>query len=130
MPHLCNQNTYQLLNFIKLEIGPRSSRVPCKYAQVSSYAAQEYPNVFKINSFSVRVILSERTFWEKATILHQIASSSDDKPIASRFSRHYYDIYQMNRSIVKTNSLNDIGLLIDVADFKSRFYRSPAAKYV
>ncbi len=122
------KNNY-LLNFIKLEIGPRSSRVPSEHAQIRCYAADEYPQLFKASSFQVKVIKPERTFWEKATILHQIASASEDKPVQSRYSRHYYDIYQMNNSAVKEISLGNLNLLQEVAEFKNRFYRSPSARY-
>jgi predicted nucleotidyltransferase component of viral defense system len=122
-------NNNYLLNFIKLEIGPRSSRVPCEHAQISCYAANEYPQLFKASSFPVKVIKPERTFWEKVTILHQIACVSEDKSISSRYSRHYYDIYQMNNSAVKAISLSNLKLLQEVAEFKNRFYRSPSARY-
>lgn len=118
-----------LLDYIKLEIGPRASWVPHKKVTIRSYAAHEYPQTFETVDFSVRVITSERTFWEKATILHQIASVAEDKPVPPRCSRHYYDLFQMIRSPVKENALADPELLKQVSEFKNRFYRSPRARY-
>lgn len=118
-----------LLDYIKLEIGPRASRIPQNEISICSYAGEEYPNVFDSPDFIVNVIKSERTFWEKATILHQIASVDESKPIPLRYSRHYYDLFQMIHSTVKNNALANLELLQQVTDFKSKFYRSPSARY-
>lgn len=118
-----------LLDYIKLEIGPRASWIPHKRVRISSYATQEYPQVFEKADFLVNAITSERTFWEKATILHQIASVDESKPVLPRCSRHYYDLFQMTHFPVKENSLADLELLKQVVEFKNRFYRSPSARY-
>ena len=43
---------------------------PATDASVTPYAAEEFPDVFKTGSCSVHVLAAERTFWEKATLLH------------------------------------------------------------
>ena len=118
-----------LLNYIKLEIGPRASRIPRQEVSISSYAGEEYPALFNNPVFTVKTITPERTFWEKATILHQVAYISESKPIPPRYSRHYYDLFKMATSQVKHNALKDLELLKQVRDFKIKFYRSPPAKY-
>ena len=118
-----------LLDYIKLEIGPRASWIPYKKVRIRSYAAQEYPHLFETIDFAVNAITSVRTFWEKATILHQIASVDESKPLPPRCSRHYYDLFQMTHSPVKENALSDLELLKQAAEFKNRFYRSPSARY-
>lgn len=117
------------LDYIKLEIGPRASRVPKNEVNISSYAAEQYPDIFEQPWFKVMAITAERTFWEKATILHQVAFADEAKSISPRYSRHFYDLGQMANSRVKTTALSNLELLRDVAEFKSRFYRSPAARY-
>jgi hypothetical protein len=69
----------------------------------------------------------ERTFWEKATLLHQQAHRQNAIP--ARYSRHYYDMYQLAKSSVKGKALSDLKLLNDVVTFKNRFYRCPWAHY-
>ena len=103
--------------------------MPYEDVMISSYAASEYPQIFTAPDFSVRTIAAERTFWEKATILHQIASFDESKLVAPRYSRHYYDLFQMANSTIRQKALGDFQLLQDVALFKSRFYRSPGARY-
>ena len=79
----------------------------------------------------VQVITAERTFWEKATILHQEAHRPEDSPQPSRYSRHYYyyDLAKMTQSPVKERALADTELLTSVVEFKQRFYPRAWAKY-
>jgi len=103
--------------------------VPNEQKQVRSYAAEKYPEYFKIFATDVRTVSAERTFWEKATILHQEANRPADKPIPSRHSRHYYDLYQLSRMDIGKKAIEQIDLLADVAQFKIKFFRSGWAKY-
>jgi hypothetical protein len=72
-------------------------------------------------------IAAERTFWEKATILHQQAHRTGVMP--PRYSRHYYDLHFLTRSPVKATALRDLDLLADVVAFKQRFYPCGWAHY-
>jgi hypothetical protein len=72
-------------------------------------------------------IRAERTFWEKATILHQEAHRPGTIP--ARYSRHYYDFYKMARSKIKAAAFSDLDLLGDVVEFKKLFYSSSWARY-
>lgn len=112
---------------VQLEIGPLASFVPHGSYTIQPYAAQVFPAIFDAPDCPVVAIKSERTFWEKATILHQQAHRQD--PIPTRYSRHYYDMHLLARSAVKSSSLADLKLLEDVVAFKDRFYRCPWARY-
>lgn len=114
---------------VRLEIGPLASWVPYEQKQISSYAAEAFPSVFARGMCMVNVIKAERTFWEKATILHQEAHRAADKPQPSRYSRHYYDLAKMAESPVKDAALADIAMLASVAEFKQRFYPCAWAHY-
>ncbi len=116
-----------LLPEVRLEIGPLASYVPHDYFTIQPYAAKAFPDVFNDPKCSVIAIKVERTFWEKATILHQQAHSTGQMP--SRYSRHYYDMYKLTISNFKDNALSDLSLLEDVAQFKARFYTCPWARY-
>ncbi len=114
---------------VRLEIGPLAAWLPHEDRSISCYAAQAFPQLFGRRAFPVRVIRAERTFWEKATILHAEAHRPDDKKQPARHSRHYYDLAQMARSTIKDQALADIGLLAEVVAFKVRFYFSAWARY-
>lgn len=114
---------------LRLEIGPLAAWLPNEERTVTAYSAQAFPQVFAQRDFPVRVIRAERTFWEKATILHHEAHRPPDSPLPARYSRHYYDLARMANSHVKDAALADTNLLIDVVAFKQRFYPRNWARY-
>lgn len=114
---------------VRLEIGPLAAWLPHEEGRISAYAAQAFPDVFARRETTVRTIRAERTFWEKATILHQEAHRPEDSPQPARYSRHYYDLARMAASPVKAAALADRELLASVVAFKQRFYPRPWARY-
>jgi len=114
---------------VRLEIGPLAAWLPHEERTIHCYAAEAFPQVFARTECSVRVIKAERTFWEKATILHHEAHRPEDNPQPSRYSRHYYDVAKMAESPVKNAALADLDLLANVVKLKERFYPRGWARY-
>ena len=112
---------------VRLEIGPLASWVPSATHVIRPYAFDVLPQVFANPACEVVAIAAERTFWEKATILHQEAYRKTQIP--KRYSRHYYDLYKLAVSPVRASAFADPNLLRDVVAFKQRFYPSPWARY-
>ena len=78
---------------VKIEMGARADHWPCETKTVTPYVAEQFPKGFQEASYAVKVLAVERTFWEKATILHAEFHRPVDKPMPERFSRHYGDFY-------------------------------------
>lgn len=114
---------------IQLEIGPLAAWIPHGEYAVKSYAAEEFPEVFEKPDCKVRAIKAERTFWEKITILHQEAFRPENKPQPSGYSRHYYDTAMICRSPVKAAAIIDKALMMNVVEFKKKFYPRAWANY-
>lgn len=114
---------------ILLEMGPRARWTPSVARIIRPYAADFYPAQFSLSTTNVTTIVAERTFWEKATILHQEAHLGPEKRFPQRYSRHYYDLYIMSKSPVRDSAFSQVSLLNDVVEFKRRFYRCPWAHY-
>lgn len=114
---------------ILLEIGPLASWLPSDSFEISSFAAQKFPQVFEKSNCTVNTIVAKRTFWEKATILHHEANRPADSAMPTRYSRHYYDLAMMAQSKVKNEALSDLDLLQNVVEFKQKFYPRTWAKY-
>ncbi len=112
---------------VRLEIGPLASWVPSGSRFIHPYASESFPQAFGDSQCAVVAIDAERTFWEKATILHQEAHRTGTIPV--RYSRHYYDLYKLAGSAIKESSFGKLGLLKDVITFKERFYYSSWARY-
>ncbi|MDR1582484.1 MAG: nucleotidyl transferase AbiEii/AbiGii toxin family protein [Prevotellaceae bacterium] len=114
---------------IRLEIGALAAWTPVENQTIIPFAAEQYRHLFEQPSTTIRTVLPERTFWEKATILHREAFRSEDKEFPKRYSRHYYDLSCIARSKIMDNALKDKDLLERVVAFKSKFYRCPWARY-
>ncbi len=80
-------------------------------------------------SFIVETVLPERTFWEKATVLHHEANRPLDSIMPARYARHYYDLFMMTKSDVKDKAFRNLQLLDDVIAFKTKFYPRKWAEY-
>ena len=114
---------------VRLEIGPLAAWIPFEERTISCYAAEAFPEVFERREYPVRVIKAERTFWEKATILHHEAHRPEGNPQPPRYSRHYYDLAKLAESPIKQAALANFELLASVVDFKQRFYPRGWARY-
>jgi len=77
---------------VKIECGARSDRWPVTEQSLTSYVADAFPEAFAQAAFQVPVLNIERTFWEKATILHAEVHRPAEKATPNRFSRHYADL--------------------------------------
>lgn len=114
---------------VRLEIGPLASWLPFGEYPIRPYAAEAFPAVFDRPECRVRAIRAERTFWEKATILHHEANRPEGSVQPPRNSRHYYDLARMAASPVKAAALADLDLLASVVAFKQCFYPRGWARY-
>lgn len=112
---------------VKLEIGPLASWLPNDEYPIKPYVA-ELIETLNIQPCLVPTIKIERTFWEKITILHALHYFPAQKSI-ERYSRHYYDVFQIGRSFYLPQVLKNTMLLQKVVAFKDRYYHSASAKY-
>lgn len=115
--------------FVKIEMGARSEHWPVSNHEIKSYAKEALKEKIHEDTVLVRVLNAERTFWEKATILHQYAHLPDSKALPARISRHLYDFFCLLKSTTKEKALSDISLLDRVATHKSIYFASGWANY-
>lgn len=114
---------------IRLEMGARSDDWPAADAGITPYAAEVFPNLFAVPTSRVRTLLAERTFWEKATLLHAETHRPSDKPARERLSRHYYDLYRLAQQSAGQRALEQPELLARVVTHKSFFFAQSWAHY-
>jgi len=114
---------------ILLEFGCRGDVTPACDASVHSYAEEMFSNAFTSMFVTVNVLAPERTFWEKATLLHMLANQDSSKSLQPRMARHYYDVYKLSQSDVMKSAINNISLLETVAIHKSVYFKSRQASY-
>ena len=114
---------------VQLEFGARSDHWPAQVYEIRPYTAEVFPDSFSRAVSSVNTLEAERTFWEKATILHAEYHRVGKASANERKSRHYYDLAMLALSDVRERALRDLDLLLAVAEHKRRFFRSAWAKY-
>jgi len=114
---------------IRLEMGARSDDWPAADAELTPYAAETFPDLFTVRSCRVRTLAAERTFWEKATLLHAECHRPPDKPSRERLARHYYDLYRLAQQPIAEQALGQRDLLERVIAHKSFFFAQGWAHY-
>lgn len=114
---------------IKIEIGARSEHWPVSQKTVQSYLKQALPDQLAEDEIRLKVLNIERTFWEKATILHMYAHYPAEKVVPIRQSRHYYDFHCLLLSAFKDDAAKNIELLERVAEHKAIYFRAGWASY-
>jgi hypothetical protein len=114
---------------VKIELGARADHWPCESKPITAYVAGEFPQAFREADCVVKVLSVERTFWEKATILHAEYHRPPDKAMPDRFSRHYCDFHELIRKGVAKKAEAQLELLARVAQHKSLFFKSSWARY-
>lgn len=117
-----------ILPQIRLEIGPRSKSAPNEIRQIMSYAADKFPEKFKLKDVSIPTLAVELTFWEKVMILHKEAHRPRQSTGNVHLSRHYYDLYRLSKSSFLGSSLEQLDLLKNVAELNKRFFYYSWAK--
>lgn len=80
---------------VKIELGARSDSEPIQEETIHPYVFDEFPDVIGPSNFKVRALAPERTFWEKAMLLHEENYRPHDKPRKPRMARHYYDLWSL-----------------------------------
>lgn len=114
---------------VRIEFGARGELWPSTSIGIKSYAAEEFPGMFAAPSCDIKVLEIERTFWEKATLLHAEYHRPAGKTLSERLSRHYGDLAGLAVSAYRASSLKRLDLLEAVAKHKTLFFRSSWANY-
>lgn len=114
---------------IRLEMGARSDDWPAQDAAISPYAADAFPDLFAVRIARIRALAAERTFWEKATLLHAECHRPPDKPARERLARHYYDLHRLSGQSVAARALARLDLLERVIAHKRFFFAQSWAHY-
>jgi predicted nucleotidyltransferase component of viral defense system len=127
-PSEASQNGY-IRPIVKIEMGARSDHWPVSSHRVMSYAKEALNELVYEPDVIIKVLNAERTFWEKATILHQYFHLPQEKKLPPRISRHFYDFFQLLNSEVKTSAVKDLDLLERVTQHKKIYFSSSWASY-
>lgn len=114
---------------VKLEFGSLTDQQPVGRHPVRPWVAEVLPVAFPDWKCEVVALELERSFWEKATILHTEYHRPADKPTPDRFSRHYADTAALAKHPTASKAVDDHALRSRVLQWKSQFFGSSWANY-
>lgn len=104
---------------IQLEFGARATGEPHHFLPVSCDMATAIPEVI-FPTASPLAMDAERTFWEKATAAHVYCRQGRLR--GERYSRHWYDLAAMGKTVHADKACADRDLAKAVAEHKSVFF--------
>ncbi|MCB9913192.1 MAG: nucleotidyl transferase AbiEii/AbiGii toxin family protein [Planctomycetes bacterium] len=114
---------------VKIEGGARADPWPTEDQELQPYVAEAFPAGITDARVSVRALSIERTFWEKATILHAEAHRRKGKPAPERGSRHYADLAGLADHEACRHALERHDLRERVVAHKQIFFADKHAHY-
>ena len=115
--------------FVKMEFGSLTDQRPVGTHAVRPWVGETFPDMFGDFRCNLVALELERTFWEKATILHAEHHRPQGKQIRDRFSRHYSDMAALARHPITERALARDDLRQRVADWKRKFFAASWARY-
>lgn len=114
---------------ILLEFGARNPITPNARHTVKPELAV-HVNSVKWPSANIDVLVPERTFWEKATLIHDEGLRRPPrKENVSRMSRHWFDLAQLANHTIGANALAQLDLLYSVVGVKRDFFSYKFSDY-
>jgi hypothetical protein len=91
--------------------------------------ADAYPALFDDWQCNVVALELQRTFWEKATILHAEHHRPPESPTPARYARHYFDMVRLLAHPDAPSFLADTAQCARVVSWKSRVFARGWARY-
>jgi hypothetical protein len=114
---------------VKIEFGSLTDQRPTGTHRIVPMVEELAPEAFDDFQAEVVGLEVERTFWEKATILHAEFHRPADKAQPPRYARHYSDFAALWRHPLGQAAAARLDLLDRVRLHKSRYFASAWANY-
>jgi len=118
-----------IVRSVKMEFGSLADQRPTGHHLITAMIAELAPDAFADVGAQVVALEIERTFWEKATILHAEFHRLAAKPQPARYARHYADFAALWRHPAANAARTQFELLARVRQHKARFFASGWAHY-
>jgi hypothetical protein len=118
-----------LRQVVKIELGARSDIEPTQEIDIHPYIAEAFPDQLPQAHFSVRAVSPERTFWEKAMLLHEETFRPPEKKRQARMARHYYDLYRLVEAGIGEKASGDLELFNRIATHRQVYFPRAGVDY-
>ena len=128
-PSLVPAGTGYIERAVKIEFGSLTDQRPTGTHPIVPLIAELAPGAFDDFRAEVVALEIERTFWEKATILHAEYHRPPEQVFRDRFARHYADFAALWLHPGGQQAAQRLDLLERVRVHKSRYFSSSWAHY-
>ncbi|MDP1832608.1 MAG: nucleotidyl transferase AbiEii/AbiGii toxin family protein [Geothrix sp.] len=128
-PSVLPQASGYIAKQVKLELGALTDQQPTGNHVIRPMLADVLGEIFEDFKVPVVALELERTFWEKATILHAEYHRPATQLLRDRLARHYSDMAALWRHPSRSKAMARLDLLQNVVRHKSRFFASSWASY-
>jgi hypothetical protein len=129
-PSVYDVNPY-LKDEVRVEVSVRSLKEPYAQRTIQSLLYIWFPNeVYAEAPLEIAVVDPRKTCLEKAFLLHEEFKKPDlDKIRIGRMSRHFYDLYQLDRSGIADAALADTSLYAAIIEHRKWYSRLRHIQY-
>jgi len=114
---------------VKLELGTLTDQQPTGRYPLQPIIMSAFSDLFSDWKCEVVALELQRTFWEKATILHAEYHRPLDSPTPDRYARHYFDMVRLLAHVKAPQFLADKAQCERVVDWKNRVFSRGWARY-
>lgn len=112
-----------MLPYVKIEMGPRGDDWPAHSHNITPYVETGLPGTLSLDGgIGINVLDAERTFIEKAMLLHEDTFRPDHRPRKPRMARHYYDLHCMIEAGIGKRAFEDADLFARVREHRQFYY--------
>lgn len=80
---------------VKVELSGRADGWPMESRTIAPYVAQAFPEATGDPRLTLSCVRPERTFWEKAALVHEQNVRPGERPLAPRQARHLSDLVRL-----------------------------------
>lgn len=127
-PSVCEHKMPYIKSYVFIEFGARNVTEPSAIHHVQPDITS-HVNGLHLPYAKVNVLNPERTFWEKATLIHVECNRGRFKENAQRLSRHWYDLAMLHQSPFGRTAIQNKVLLSAVVNHKKAFFNEHNANY-
>jgi hypothetical protein len=127
-PSAIEDSDEYLESSILIELGGRNVIDPNERHRVAPDISELVPGL-GLPSGEIIVLSPERTFWEKATLVHVECNRNKLKANAHRLSRHWYDLHMLASHDTGKAAIHNRQLFEDVLHHKQVFFNASYANY-
>jgi len=110
-----------IADMVKIEIGSRSMIEPYEPINMRSIIAEEFPDTeFADAVIPIPTVIPQRTFLEKAFLLHEEFQKPEENIRIERMSRHLYDLERLMDTNFAQKALEDVALYQSIVEHRSK----------